>query len=703
MMRNNFKASLFQYIMNTYFLSLRAVPQQIPRDEYFVDEDIHSLLARMSTEEKLTLIAGVDGFCIPPLANHNLPPVWTSDATRGVRGVDAPVTAFPSPIAMAASFDPQLIFNVGQAIAKECRSVGVSILLGPGVNIARVPINGRNFEYLGEDPYLAGAMAVEYVKGVQSKGVAVTVKHFACNNSEYDRHKTNSIVDEKTLREIYLPPFKACIDGGAVGVMTSYNQVNGEYASENSFLIDEILRKEWKFPYMVISDWNSLYSKEGAFTHGVDLEMPKRTYFPPVDSILTESEEKSLDAKVLHILNTLMALGVYKRDLIEGLLPLHVSKSEEIALQLAKDSLVLLKNDNHFLPLKKLISTKIAVIGPYINGEPTGGGGSSFIKQAFPGKSISHTLKEECSHLQVQSFSGKWYKNPEYRDYIRSCDAVIVSVGFSHVDESEAYDRRWSLHPHDIKDIEQACKLNDHTVVVTHSGGAIEMSTWVKLPKAIIFGWYQGSFFSQAIKALLFGEYSPSGRLPITIAHTLDDYLSMKNYPKDFSAISYKRIQVGQGNPKKRSVWPITYDEKLMVGYRQFDTVGPEPLFPFGFGLSYSEFTLENLSVVSKEKSIEVSCFIFNSGDIDSSQVIQLYMRPEQYSENRPFQQLRKFEKVFLHSKERKEVSFTLGREDVTYFDEKKRAYCVDSGNYTICIGFSSREILLKSELLKMP
>ena len=688
--------------MNTYYLPLRVVPQQIAQKGEKPYDDVPSLLNELSVEEKLTLIAGIDNFCIPPLPAHHLPPVWLSDATSGVRGVDAQVTIFPSPIAMAATFDKKLIFRVGQAIAKDCRAVGISIILAPGVNIARVPINGRNFEYLGEDPYLAGDIASMYVKGVQSKGVGVTVKHFACNNSEYDRHKTNSVVDEKTLREIYLPPFKACIDSGAVGIMTSYNQINGEYASEHSLLLKQILRKEWAFPYLVVSDWNSLYSHDRSFAHGVDLEMPKRKFFPKVDAHLSQEETQSLDEKVLHILNTLDALGVYKRDLIEGRQCIRSPESQKVALSVAQQSLVLLKNEDNFLPLKKKKNTKIAVIGRFVNGEPTGGGGSSFIKQGYPGKAIQQELLEAYPQSKIRSYSGHWYKCRDISSYVSSCDVVIVSVGFTHVDESEAYDRRWTLHKSDVENIVRASKMNPKTVVITHSGGAIEMPSWIQLPKAVIFGWYTGEYSAQVLRQLLFGEFSPSGRLPITIGRKLSDYASMKGYPEDFARFSLKRVAKGQGNPNVRTVWDIPYDEKLMVGYRQFDTIGPEPLYPFGFGLSYSTFTLDDLEVTKEVSTIEVSLYITNTGEVDSAQVVQLYVRPEKPQSGDAFQQLKGFERVFVKKHEKKGLSFTLDKGAFTYWDEAEGAYVVDSKPYTICLGFSSREILLTSEVLSI-
>lgn len=700
-MKNKALAHILQYIMSTYYMGLRGIPRQIA---HAIKTDYPSpkeLLEKMSDKEKLTLIAGVNGFCIPPIDSLKLPPVWMSDATSGVRGVDADVTTFPSPIAMAATFNTELVKKGAQVIGAECRALGISILLAPGVNIARVPINGRNFEYFGEDPFLAKMMALHYVKGAQSKGVGVSVKHFACNNSEYDRHKSNSIVDERTLREIYLPAFKACVEGGAVGVMTSYNQINGEYGSEHSYLLSQVLRKEWKYTYMVISDWNSLYSTDRALLHGVDIEMPKRKHFPPIDAHLTQEQRNSVNEKVLHILNTLDVIGAYKRDLIDKRRKIKTKAHEEVALEIAKESVVLLKNED-VLPLVSRKMKKIAIIGRFATKEPIGGGGSSFIKQSYPGLSLDTLLKKSYPNCEVHSFGRRWYKNWDSSQFVSSCDAVIVNIGFNHVDESESYDRRWRLNNRDIEDITHASKMNSNTIAIVHSGGAVEMPSWYHLPSAIVYSWYLGSYSAKAIKGLLFGEFSPSGRLPFTIGGKLEDYASMKGYPKNFDKISFRRVMVGQGKAKVRSILDINYSEKLMVGYRQFDTIGPDPLYPFGFGLSYSTFEYNNLEVKREGSNFHISIELTNTGGKEASEVVQLYLRPKVSNPDRPFQQLKGFNKVLLKVKEKREVSFVLGEEDFSYYDTNLSSWVVDKEPYTICIGSSSREIKLTSDELSM-
>lgn len=682
-------------------MGLRGIPTQ---KVHSIETDyLHpkEILEKMSDKEKLKLIAGVDGFCIPSIESMNLPPVWMSDASSGVRGVDADVTAFPSVIAMAATFNKDIVKKAAQAIATECRALGISILLAPGVNIARVPINGRNFEYFGEDPYLTKMMALSYVKGVQSKGVGVSVKHFACNNSEYDRHKSNSIVDERTLREIYLPPFKTCVEGGAVGVMTSYNQINGEYGSEHSYLLSHVLRKEWNYTYMVISDWNSLYSRDRSLSHGVDIEMPKRKFFPPIDASLTKEEKAQVDEKVLHILNSIDAIGAYKRDLIDNRIKIKTKTHEDVALHIAKESLVLLKNEE-VLPLVSRKTKKIAIIGRFATKEPTGGGGSSFIKQSYPGDSLENELKAAYPNCNISTFGKKWFKDWESSQYVSSCDAVIVSVGFNHVDESEAYDRRWSLKSRDLEDISHASKMNSKSIVILHSGGAVEMPSWYHYPSAIVYCGYLGSYSAKAIKGLLFGEFSPSGRLPFTIGERLEDYASMDGYPKDFDKVSLKRIMIGQGKPHVRSIMDIHYNEKLMVGYRQFDTVGPEPLYPFGFGLSYAEFIYEDLRIKRNDKEIILTLFVTNISRRVSSEVVQLYVRPKESNREKPFQQLKGFSKVSLKPKEKKEITFVLGEEDFSYYDVHLSSWVVDKEPYTICVGSSSRDIRLESEQLSL-
>lgn len=661
------------------------------------------LLAAMTLDEKIAFISGADGFCLRGLPRLRIPPVWMADATNGVRGVDAPVTTFPVAVAMAATWNRDLVRRTAESIACECRAVGVSILLAPGVNIARVPICGRNFEYMGEDPYLAGELAHAYVSGAQGRGVAVTVKHFACNNSEYDRHKTDSVIDEKTLRELYLPAFERVVKGGVLGVMTAYNQVNGTYASEHAWLLEHLLRTEWGFKGIVVSDWNSLYSTEGPLLHGVDIEMPGGTRFASdrVKPLLESSPAviECIDAKVRHILSVYEAVGVLDRPVADAKAPLGSDAHAEAALRMARESLVLMKNGG-LLPLRRERLGAVVVLGRLVDGEPTGGGGSSFILRGLPGRPLIDSLREAMPESRVAALKGRWWHSAGKRRLVASADAVVVTTGFDHVYESEAYDRMWRLPGYEARTIREACALNKKTVVVLHAGGAVEMSSWIDGPNAVLDAFYLGTASSQAVTDVLLGDACPSGKLPFTVARNLEDYASMQNYPADFGRFSLARIKGGQGNPARRRVSRLRYDEGLMVGYRQFDTVGPEPLFPFGHGLSYTSFAYSDLRLSWEEGVLRASCTVVNSGRCYGSEVAQLYVRVKNPGRDRPFQQLRGFETCRLPPGAAVRVCFALTARDFSEFWVDQSSWVVLDGPFTICIGASSRDIRLSEEVV---
>nr|WP_319776242.1 glycoside hydrolase family 3 N-terminal domain-containing protein [uncultured Sphaerochaeta sp.] len=369
------------------------------------------LLALLSLEEKITVLSGQDEFCIPGIERVGLKPVWTSDATLGLRGWNAPVTDFPASISMAASWNTFLLAKVGECIGSECRSLGIGVLLGPGVNLARVPVCGRNFEYFGEDPLLAGKMAAAYIKGVQTHPVITTVKHFACNNSEYDRHKSNSVVDERTLRELYLPAFKYALDAGSLGVMTSYNQVNGTYASEHAYLLEEILRGEWHFDGLVISDWDSLYSSDGVLSSGVDLEMPAGKYLKREKVLEAISRgvvtEEAIDSKALHLFTAYERAGLFDCPLADPALEVGNDKHREIALQVAQEGVVLLKNKDVALPLDP--SLKLCIGGDNAS-RVAQGGGSSMIQWEKPPKTFVSLMEDKATSLPRH-----WYRSASYR------------------------------------------------------------------------------------------------------------------------------------------------------------------------------------------------------------------------------------------------------------------------------------------------
>lgn len=706
MQKGSVVRSFFQFLMNYFFLTLRHSPR-ISRAKVPVvppgSDRSQRLLGLMSNREKFDYISGIQGFALRAIPRLGIPKIWMSDATSGIRGVQAPVTVFPCGMAMAASWNRALIHTVGEVVGNECRAVGVSVLLGPGVNIVRVPVGGRNFEYMSEDPYFAGQMALQYILGVQRKQVIATVKHFACNNSEYDRHKSDAVVDEKTLHELYLRAFKTTVLGGVQAIMTSYNPVNGKYASEHPYLVQDILRKKWQFSGMIISDWNSLYATVGPLQHGVDLEMPKARWFTrrALGRAITAdpSLQKQVDQKVLSLLTVCDRFGILDRPVVDNTAPIGTVEHTQVAKEMASESIVLLKND-HILPLKASERNKIVVVGQFATGEPIGGGGSSFIRQAHPGISLVTALQQALPNCCIQALTGHWWKHEKHRTSIKDAALVLASVGFGHVYESEAYDRPWELPDYDRQVLAHMAELQQNTVVMVHSGGALDLS-WIDSVSAVLQCWYLGSQSAQALVDVLLGVVNPSGRLPVSFGKNLDDYLSMRSYPKDFNQLSLTRIQGGQGNPRKRSIWPMRYHERLMVGYRQFDTLGPEPLFPFGYGLSYTKFSYDTLAILPQDSAWLISCVITNRGDCAGYEVVQLYVRPDRVDEMHPFQQLCGFEKVFLLVGESKTVVFTLKNEDFAEYDEHSHRWIITDQPKTIAIGSSSRNIHLEGVLIR--
>ena len=708
---------LIQQRMNTKVLSPRPVAADavVPEKkqssvigEGNVSERVKTLVSAMTRREKLEYIGGTQGFCMRAVPRLGIPAIWTSDATSGVRGVEAPVTTFPAAVAMAASWNRDLVGEVASAIGSECRAVGVSILLAPGVNITRVPTCGRNFEYMGEDPFLAGEMAASYVAGVQKRGVLATVKHFACNNSDYDRHKTDSVVDERTLRELYLPSFHRVLSCGGLGVMTSYNPVNGSYASENAHLIGDILRGEWGFRGLVISDWNSLYSTAGPVRHGVDMEMPIAKWMSPplLEQLLSSGEitMEQIDQKIIHILDSCERLGILDRSMTDPSAPIGTADHKELALSMARESVVLLKNDGDMLPLSVDRLKRVVILGRNARQSPSGGGGSSYILANLPGQSLPDALRKRLSpDAVVSTLSGKWWRSVQNRILVKAADAVVFCTGYDHIYESEAYDRMWELPPGEATGIRTVCALNANTVVVLHGGGAMAMASWIDFPRAVLDAFYLGQASAEAVADILLGTANPSGKLPFTIARNFADYASTKNYPKKPAAVSLARIHGGQGDPSRRRVTKMRYEEGLMVGYRQFDTQGPQPLYPFGHGLSYTSFRYEGMQAQWKNSEegpvLLVSCEVSNAGARDGAEVVQLYVHPEHPSVFRPDQELKGFAKVFLPPNEQQTVCFALAEEDFAHYDVEAMRWIADAGIYVIRIGSSSRDIRLSHEV----
>ncbi len=656
------------------------------------------LVAELGEEEKLSLLSGIYEFCIPGIERLGLKPVWTSDASMGLRGWRSPVTDFPAMVAMAATFNRDLLTEVGSVLGRECRALGVGVLLGPGINIARVPVCGRNFEYCGEDPYLAGEIAAAYIQGVQSEKVVATVKHYACNNSEYDRHKSNSVVDERTLREIYLPAFKRSVEAGVLSVMTSYNQVNGTYTSEHPYLLDVILRNEWGFDGLVISDWNSLYSTENALRDGVDLEMPSPRWFAPekVRKALKEGSVSmhDIDKKLLHLFTAYEKAGLFSRPLIDTSVQVGCEAHRDVAFSVAKEAVVLLKNEQALLPLKKR-EGMVVCLGGANAFKAASGGGSSHVAPLAAWDSFADVMLREDG-VEVVLLPANWQRRKTYRERVASSDALIMVTGFDHILESEAYDKTWSLPKSEVSEIESASRLNKHCILVVQSGGAVHLSPFIEAIPALLFAFFLGSSTAKALADLIFGRANPSAKMPFTLARELEDYRSMKNYPADYAKTSLRQIRGGQGDPKVRYVQDLEYREALLVGYRQFDTERQEVLFPFGHGLSYSSFAYSELSLTSVKKHVvQVSLFLENVGKREGSTVVQLYVHELVPAFFGPEQELKAFTKVKLAPKEKKNIVFELSEEAFSHYRVNDWRFVPGEGQFEIRVGESSRDIRL--------
>jgi beta-glucosidase len=656
------------------------------------------ILSSLTEEEKFTLVSGVDGFCIPAVPRIGLKAVWTSDATMGLRGWKTAVTDFASTIAMAATFDRDLLYEIGTILGEECRALGVGVLLGPGVNIARVPTCGRNFEYCGEDPYLAGCVAEMYIKGVQSKGVITTVKHFACNNSEYDRHKCNSVVDERSLREIYLPAFKKAIEAGSLGLMTSYNPVNGTYASEHPYLLGEILRQEWGFDGMVVSDWDSLYSTEKVVLNGVDLEMPGAKWLAPEKlkkAIASGSISLGdIDTKLLHIFNAYEKAGLFTRPMVDPKANLGTEAHRSVALKLAREAVVLLKNEEGLLPLEKEKGLVVCVGGRNAFQTPAGGG-SSMIQLGEKAETLAQRMQRE--RVEVVLLPSSWWKKKYYREKVQACGAVVFSTGFDHIYESESYDRQYELPKKEVKELQRLSELTSKLVVILHGGGDLETSSWLSGAKAVLHAMYLGSNTALALTDILFGRCNPSGKLPFTMAKSFSDYRSVSHYPLDYADLSVSRIKGGQGDPEKRSIWDMTYSEGLMVGYRLFDSEHREVAFPFGHGLSYTTFSYSGLQVEKLfDGSVRILFTLTNTGKSEGRETVQVYVHELCPAVYRPEQELKQFATASLGPGDSKEIEIHLQNEAFCHYDIQTWKFVKGDGQFELRIGASSRDIRLK-------
>jgi beta-glucosidase len=794
------------------------------------ESKVESMLAKMTLEQKLKLVGGkgMYAYSLPEVGLHT---IKMSDGPSGVR-TWGPSTAYPVGLALAATWDTAMAGRVGSSLADDAKVRGVRVLLAPGVNIYRMPMNGRNFEYFGEDPYLSSRIAVGYITGLQAQGVAGTVKHFDANNSEFDRHNTNALIDERTLHEIYLPAFEAAVKEAHVSaVMDSYNLVNGQHATENGVLNNDILKKDWGFDGLLMSDWNATYDGVAAANGGLDLEMPTAKFMTPETLGAALKNGKltmaTLDDHVRRILRLAVRYGLTEKDDVtsaEG--PKDRPEARKVAYDEAAESVVLLKNEKNILPLDGSKVHRIALIGPNVTPGVIGGGGSSyttvvsstnlrdamtavmgqdtqilyspgiltenqicaqttfddgldqqaFAKPDFSGD-VQHThvqvlnnwvpsfrvggggagehayrwtghytasqtgdylfqivahgrdsfnfLVDGKSLLQHDSSEGVYPKTvtmhldkgqkiavqydyvqygnvlnaglgvilknrvvlPEIAKMAADADVVVVDIGMNEHYESEGLDRPWSLLPGQDDLVETVLAVNPKAIVVLNGGGGMDISRWVDRVPGLVHVWYGGEEGGHALADVLAGTVNPSGKLPISFERRLEDNAAFSSY-----------------YPKPGTV-DVPYTEGVFVGYRHFDVSPVKPLFPFGFGLSYTSFSFSHMQVKDEgHGNVRVSFSVSNTGKRTGDQVAEVYIGEDSPSLQRPVKELKAFQRVHLAAGQSQTVEFVLPARAFSYWDVATHAWKRDAAaRFNIYVGDSSASVPLQQAITLQP
>lgn len=649
-----------------------------------------AIIEKMTLEEKTAVLSGKNTWETRAVKRLEIPSIALSDGPHGIRkqagagdhlglNTSLPATCFPTAATIANSWDEGLGEALGQALGEEAAAQGVDILLGPGLNIKRSPLCGRNFEYFSEDPYLAGKMAASYVRGIQSRGVHACPKHFAVNSQELRRMAMNAVVDERTLREIYLTGFEIAVkEGGARSIMTSYNQVNGTYANENKHLLQDILRGEWGFGGLVVTDWGGSNSHTAGVAAGSDLEMPS----PGLDSarelaaavLEGRLAEDDLDSCVDRLLEAVLTVKGEKKTSRTFDQETH----HLLARRAAAESAVLLKNQEKLLPLKA--GTKVAVIGDFAVEPRYQGAGSSMVNP-IQVETMERVIGD--SQLSVVGISRGYERNGDPEDILKKeavdlaekAEVVIYCLGLNELGEAEGLDRSHMRIPQNQIDLlETLAKVNENIVGVISAGASIEMP-WERNCRAILHCYLSGQAGASAMVDILTGEVNPSGRLSETYPIKYEDTPSFRNFPSTERNAEYR--------------------EGIYVGYRYYDTSMVRVQYPFGFGLSYTEFSYSNLQVDEDGVTFTVA----NDGDCGGAEVTQLYIGLPEAAIFRPYKELKGFKKVFLKAGERKKVRIPFDDKTFRYWNCRTNKWETEGGNYLIMVGACVADIRLSGRL----
>jgi beta-glucosidase len=674
---------------------------------------IQDLIGRMTLEEKVSMCHGAGLFRTEGIERLGIPPLQMSDGPNGIRAqfhnskwehtgltFDA-VSYLPANSALAATWNTELAYTGGKVLGCEARGRGKDVILAPGINIMRNPLCGRNYEYMSEDPYLVSRMAVPFIKGIQEQGVSACVKHFAMNSQEIERLKVDVETDERSLYEIYLPGFKAAVtEGGTYSIMSAYNKFRGSFCSHSEYLLKKILKDEWNFDGVVISDWGAVHDTKAPAENGLDIEMNVTNNFdeyffanPLIDSVKKGLiDESVIDEKVKRILGLMYKIGIFSDNRLSG--TYNMPEHRAAAYKTALESVVLLKNEGHRLPLDAKAVKSILVIGDnadHLQAMPGKGGDSGEVKALYEITPLTGLMMRLGGGTKVQYVRGYSEQEEKKQELLeeavlaaKTAETVIVFGGINRDFDKEGRDRADMKLPYGQDElISKLLEANQNTIVVMTSGSPLDMSEWIEKAPTVVQGWYSGMETGYALAGILLGDASPSGKLPFTIPKKYEDSPSCKlgEYP---------------GN----SV--VHYNEGIFTGYRYYDTLNVEPLFCFGHGLSYTSFKYSNLKIGVKNADAAeflVTMELTNTGDTAGAEVVQLYLSDTDCSFDRPAKELKAFKKVCLKPNETQVVELILDRTSFAFYNDVEKLWVCEKGSYDFLVGSSSRDIRLQSRM----
>ncbi|MDA3931074.1 MAG: glycoside hydrolase family 3 C-terminal domain-containing protein [Prolixibacteraceae bacterium] len=680
-------------------------PFTTPVDPDLAFSRADSIVKAMTIDERIEMIGGHNFFFVHEVESANLPRLYLSDATQGVhlrKDLDSQLeksVAMPCPIMLTSTWNRDLAQEFAKSIGEECRAGDIAVLLGPGMNIYRIAQNGRNFEYFGEDPFLAARLIENYIVGVQSTGTIGTLKHFIANNSDYRRRTSNSIVSERAIHELYLPAFKAGVDAGAMAVMTSYNQLNGEWCGQSEYAITELLRGDLGFKWLVMSDWWSVWDPVKGIKSGLDLDMPGEgikdwAMFDKFgDSFLRTNAKRLLDAGDVseddinrmsrNIIATQLAMGLDKRAVKDESYLNKFDQHEQVALQTAREGIVLLKNKNNILPITN-DSLSILATGRIMELRMSGGGSADV--EGYNWVKMVDGLKEQFGKQLT-------YIAEPSNEELQAADIVLCATGTF---DSEGWDKAFELPAEETERIKNIVAQNSNVVMIVNSGSGIEMTSWNDKVAGLLYSWYPGQMGNKALAEVIAGKVCPSGKLPITIEKKFEDSPGYPYIPEGEKLY----VSWDVDSDMSKEVYDNVYDEGVFVGYRWYEAKNIEPLYAFGTGLSYTTFAYDKIKLstpkLQKGETLKVQFTIENTGSVEGAEIAQLYIQDIESTVDRPLKELKDFIKVVLQPGEKKRIELKVTQADLSFYSEELSDWLAENGEFKVLIGTASNNIKLE-------